>query len=270
MNNRQKHEFSLLLVSFVLALVVAIAWYLADLYPTRMPQTRAELIEALAGLVLASFTMVSFILLVLRALPSPGSGSSSLPGYQPPSRQTNVAERLTQVFIRVHGSTVVAVTAVLCLTYIAVRPPVPDSLPVPTSTPDIPTPVVEPSEKERGSEPVETPTAAMTTTSPNHRIEVYATGVGFPANWAENAAQREQSALEAAKADAEASLVEWTHGANIAKVVVVNQGKVQNHQIRKFVEGSVRGATIVEQRYDDVTRQAIVTMMIPVDSSELP
>ena len=101
-------------------------------------------------------------------------------------------------------------------------------------------------------------------------MEVHATGVGYAATWANNAAQRESSALLAAEMDAKRNLLAWTNGVEIEAVTVVNQGKVEIDVIRQVVKGHLQGVTIVSQRYDDTTRQAQVTVMIALDPSDLP
>ena len=118
--------------------------------------------------------------------------------------------------------------------------------------------------------PTSPPPTATPTVAAGEKIEVYAAGIGYPANWANGPAQRERSALQAAELDAKAALVEWINGVDIQKVTIVNQGKVEISVIRQVVEGRLRGAVIVSQSYDDSARVAEVTVMVAVDPSELP
>ncbi len=107
-------------------------------------------------------------------------------------------------------------------------------------------------------------------TVPARKIEVYARGVGFPADWAQSAVQREQSALKAAELDAKRNLVEWINGVEVEAVTVLSQGQVEVEVIRQLAGGYLRGVVVVDQSYDDDVRVARVRVMIEVDPAALP
>ena len=153
----------------------------------------------------------------------------------------------------------------------ATRTQISTRTPLPTRTPTRPPTTSTPTSTKTAT--VLPPSATATTTAtraPGAAIEVYASGIGFPASWANGAAQRERSALQAAELDAKRNLLAWINGVEIESVTVTNQGQVEIDVIRQVVEGRLQGVALVSQSYDDATRQAEVTVMVTIEPSELP
>ena len=92
-------------------------------------------------------------------------------------------------------------------------------------------------------------------------------GMGYPASWAKNAAQRKQSALLAAELDAKRNLAEWLSGVDIEAVTVVTEGVVTQDEIRQSVQAHLERVQILSQIYDEKSGQATVELILELSQN---
>lgn len=93
-------------------------------------------------------------------------------------------------------------------------------------------------------------------------LRIQANGRGLVAPTATNLPMRERSALLAAELDAKRKLAEWSEGAEIESVTIVEQGIVSTDTIRQTIKAKIPGATVIDERYDDSSGVANITLEI--------
>jgi hypothetical protein len=94
------------------------------------------------------------------------------------------------------------------------------------------------------------------------------TGIGLAPEGESNRTRREQSALRSAQLVADRNFVQWVNGAELESVTIVEQGTLTTDEIREIVRGRVFGGTVIEEKYDDITGTAEVTMEYTVRAEE--
>lgn len=114
-----------------------------------------------------------------------------------------------------------------------------------------------------------TPTPQPTATpQPMVEVRISMTGIGFASESQTNEARRRQSALLAARKDADRNLALWKNGAELESVTIVDQGEVTTDTIREEVRARVFVGTVIEQSYDNATGEAQVTVEYVVEIPE--
>ena len=95
---------------------------------------------------------------------------------------------------------------------------------------------------------------------------VEASGEGLPAANAVNAIELRLTAVEAAKYRAMANLAEKMEGAEVVKVARSSDLRFQSEEIEAMVSANLEWVRITEQRYDEQTGIAKVTVQIGLDA----
>ena len=244
MPNNSKFDLWQHIVPFIGSICIAIFWFMTYRDPGQLPQSLAELFAAGVNVVVIGVNILVCLALgaAIRrqvAPPAHGAGGSG-------KKQFGVAEKLIQ-------SVWVAVMAMLCVTVVALHR-IHETATAGPATAGAATQRMDLSPQSGGGEPPVQPA--------HEALHVYrAEGFGIAGVFAKTSDQRRQTAVKAARLDANAILLEQMVGAIYKRIVETENSQLDRDSIEKVVRGWLpRRSQIVRETYDDAVGEANIVV----------
>ncbi|MBE2262207.1 MAG: hypothetical protein IAE92_05660 [Burkholderiaceae bacterium] len=236
-----------LVVALIGSICVAIGWYSAHLFPGQIPQTLAELVEAIVSIAVIGFNILHLVVLSAVARRSDSSQSIMNPSHNNPFCG------LVQVYLNVPGGILVAVVAMLCVTAVVVQSVMPAEQPL---------------DSPSRSAPASTEIAELTQTDDAEQQSVpdradsavyQADGFGIAVDDAKTPEHRRQTALQAARLDAAANLLEQIVGSVYERIRTAENGQIEKDTIVQTLRGWLPMRTqTIDETYTDATGVALI------------